>query len=197
MFLLAPRPHLCCREEVAQSALNTIRGVANHDRLDEELYGDFETEAAKKVGADFIRPLNLTKSLPFKPSYRPRRADSPSRHTVSEKGSQGGAGHKARGKGRSAGASSFVYRAAALSLAASSFRCTSAHSPVSAPTLLAPVAFLPATQKGDVAAAHEVKKIEQAARAAGAGRNKRLFYKITVKVLISVFSSPPCSRRPL
>jgi len=35
-------------EEISQANLNTVRGVENHDRLDEELYGDFETEAQRK-----------------------------------------------------------------------------------------------------------------------------------------------------
>ncbi|KAK9811024.1 hypothetical protein WJX73_007287 [Symbiochloris irregularis] len=35
-------------EEVSQKRLNSIRGVSNHARLDEELYNDFETEAVKK-----------------------------------------------------------------------------------------------------------------------------------------------------
>lgn len=36
-------------EEISQSRLNAIRGVANVARLDEELYHDFETEDQKKV----------------------------------------------------------------------------------------------------------------------------------------------------
>jgi hypothetical protein len=38
-----------CREEVSQMRLNSIRGISNHDRLDEELYQDHETEEAKKA----------------------------------------------------------------------------------------------------------------------------------------------------
>ncbi len=38
-----------CREEVSQKRLNSIRGISNHDRLDEELYQDHETEEAKKA----------------------------------------------------------------------------------------------------------------------------------------------------
>ncbi len=37
------------REEMSQRRLNDIRGVENHERLDEELYQDFETEADRKV----------------------------------------------------------------------------------------------------------------------------------------------------
>ncbi|KAG2444490.1 hypothetical protein HXX76_001240 [Chlamydomonas incerta] len=35
-------------EEVSKARLNRIRGVEQHDRLDEQLYQDFETEEAKK-----------------------------------------------------------------------------------------------------------------------------------------------------
>lgn len=45
--------HACAgrSEEVSKARLNTIRGVEAADRIDEELYHDFETDAAKKVGA--------------------------------------------------------------------------------------------------------------------------------------------------
>ncbi len=39
-----------CSEEVTQRQLNKIRDVVNHERLDEELYHDHETEEARKVG---------------------------------------------------------------------------------------------------------------------------------------------------
>lgn len=35
-------------EEISQQRLNRMRGVANHDRIDEELYQDYETEGAKQ-----------------------------------------------------------------------------------------------------------------------------------------------------
>ncbi|PSC70486.1 DNA topoisomerase 6 subunit B isoform B [Micractinium conductrix] len=35
-------------EEISQSRLNRLRGVTNHDRIDEELYQDFETAGAKQ-----------------------------------------------------------------------------------------------------------------------------------------------------
>ncbi|KAK9840997.1 hypothetical protein WJX81_004968 [Elliptochloris bilobata] len=35
-------------EEISQKRLNSIRGISNHDRLDEELYQDHETDEAKK-----------------------------------------------------------------------------------------------------------------------------------------------------
>eukprot|EP00884_Botryococcus_braunii_P009390 jgi/Botrbrau1/18452/Bobra.0072s0035.1 len=35
-------------EEISQRRLNQIRGVANHERLDEELYHDYETQADRK-----------------------------------------------------------------------------------------------------------------------------------------------------
>ena len=38
-----------CSEEISQKRLNTIRGIDNHERLDEELYQDFETDDARKV----------------------------------------------------------------------------------------------------------------------------------------------------
>ena len=46
-----------CREEVSQKRLNSIRGISNHDRLDEELYQDHETEEAKKArsAAHFVK----------------------------------------------------------------------------------------------------------------------------------------------
>lgn len=34
-------------EEISQARLNTMRGVKNHDRIDEELYQDYESEEAK------------------------------------------------------------------------------------------------------------------------------------------------------
>ena len=34
---------------MSQKALNKIRGIDNHERLDEELYHDFEDDDAKKV----------------------------------------------------------------------------------------------------------------------------------------------------
>lgn len=37
------------REEVSKAALNKIRGVENHERIDEALYGDYESEEAKKA----------------------------------------------------------------------------------------------------------------------------------------------------
>ncbi len=38
-----------CREEISQKRMNSIRGIDNHERLDEELYHDFETDDARKV----------------------------------------------------------------------------------------------------------------------------------------------------
>ncbi|EFN52240.1 hypothetical protein CHLNCDRAFT_26891 [Chlorella variabilis] len=35
-------------EEISQHRLNKMRGVTNHDRIDEELYQDYETEGAKQ-----------------------------------------------------------------------------------------------------------------------------------------------------
>lgn len=40
---------------MSKARLNTIRGVEAADRIDEELYHDFETDAAKKVGAVHAR----------------------------------------------------------------------------------------------------------------------------------------------
>ena len=36
-------------EEISQKALNTVRGVEHHERIDEELYQDFETQEERKV----------------------------------------------------------------------------------------------------------------------------------------------------
>lgn len=36
-------------EEISQTRLNKMRGVTSHDRIDEELYQDYETEEAKQV----------------------------------------------------------------------------------------------------------------------------------------------------
>jgi hypothetical protein len=38
-----------CREEISKAKLNQIRGLDQHDRIDEALYHDYETEEAKKV----------------------------------------------------------------------------------------------------------------------------------------------------
>ncbi|DBB08030.1 TPA: DNA topoisomerase 6 subunit B [Trebouxia sp. C0006] len=35
-------------EEISQKRMNSIRGIDNHERLDEELYHDFETDDARK-----------------------------------------------------------------------------------------------------------------------------------------------------
>jgi len=42
---------LCCvlSEEVSKARLNRLRGLDNHERIDEELYADFETSDAKNV----------------------------------------------------------------------------------------------------------------------------------------------------
>ena len=42
-------PVCISREEISQKRLNNIRGIDNHERLDEELYHDFETDDARKV----------------------------------------------------------------------------------------------------------------------------------------------------
>lgn len=36
-----------CSEEISQARLNTLRGVANHSRIDAKLYQDYETDGAK------------------------------------------------------------------------------------------------------------------------------------------------------
>ena len=38
-------------EEISHKRLNKVRGIVNHERVDEELYQDFETGDAKKAGA--------------------------------------------------------------------------------------------------------------------------------------------------
>ena len=73
-----------CSEEVSQKRLNSIRGVSNHERLDEELYQDFETEAAKKAGfeADVVALLAACYShlrsvvQRLLPHYQPAQHDS-------------------------------------------------------------------------------------------------------------------------
>jgi DNA topoisomerase VI subunit B len=40
-----------CSQEISRSTLNRIQGLEDQDRLDEELYHDFESEEAKKVPA--------------------------------------------------------------------------------------------------------------------------------------------------
>ncbi len=44
-------------EEISQARLNKMRGVTSHDRIDEELYQDYETEDAKQAstGGGFYR----------------------------------------------------------------------------------------------------------------------------------------------
>ncbi len=42
-------PHVYRSEEVSKGRLNKIRGVEQHDRLDAELYQDFETDGQRKV----------------------------------------------------------------------------------------------------------------------------------------------------
>lgn len=37
-------------EEMSQHALNHMRGISNPDRIDEALYHDFESDAARVVG---------------------------------------------------------------------------------------------------------------------------------------------------
>ena len=39
-----------CSEEISHKRLNKVRGIVNHERVDEELYQDFETGDAKKAG---------------------------------------------------------------------------------------------------------------------------------------------------
>jgi hypothetical protein len=38
------------REEVSKARLNKIRGVEHHERVDEALYHDYETEEQRRVG---------------------------------------------------------------------------------------------------------------------------------------------------
>ena len=40
-------------EEVSKARLNRMRGVEHHDRIDEELYNDYESEEAKRVRRTF------------------------------------------------------------------------------------------------------------------------------------------------
>lgn len=40
---------VCCSEEVSRARLNTLRGLGDHARVDEQLYHDYESEDARKV----------------------------------------------------------------------------------------------------------------------------------------------------
>jgi hypothetical protein len=41
---------LCaCSEEVSRARLNSLRGLGDHERVDEQLYHDYESEDARKV----------------------------------------------------------------------------------------------------------------------------------------------------
>jgi hypothetical protein len=42
------------REEISQKRMNSIRGIANLERVDESLYQDFETEDIRKVCMSFL-----------------------------------------------------------------------------------------------------------------------------------------------
>jgi hypothetical protein len=46
-------PPCCCwishSEEVSRARLNTLRGLGDHERVDEQLYHDYESEDARKV----------------------------------------------------------------------------------------------------------------------------------------------------
>lgn len=39
----------CDREEINKSKFNTMIGLADHERVDEELYDDFESAKAREV----------------------------------------------------------------------------------------------------------------------------------------------------
>lgn len=44
-----PFKPVCCSEEVSRARLNTLRGLGDHARVDEQLYHDYESEDARKV----------------------------------------------------------------------------------------------------------------------------------------------------
>jgi hypothetical protein len=60
---------LAVREEISKSRLDRIRGVERHDRLDAELYNDFESAQQKKVCAlqSDERDSNLMTVVVFSP----------------------------------------------------------------------------------------------------------------------------------
>jgi hypothetical protein len=51
---------LTCSEEVSRTRLNTMRGLGDHARVDEQLYHDYESEDARKVG--ILEPGNQVQS---------------------------------------------------------------------------------------------------------------------------------------
>lgn len=57
----------CYSEEVTQKQLNKIRQVVNHERLDEELYQDHETEEAKKVAGQELLQRHFYSGLSAQP----------------------------------------------------------------------------------------------------------------------------------
>ena len=51
-----------CSEEISQHALNKIRGIDNHKRLDEELYQDYEDNDAQKVLISVMACIHIATS---------------------------------------------------------------------------------------------------------------------------------------
>jgi hypothetical protein len=50
------------REEISKARLNRLRGLDNHERIDEELYHDYESEEAKKVNRQRIGQFQQAES---------------------------------------------------------------------------------------------------------------------------------------
>jgi hypothetical protein len=69
-----PAPPPAPSEEVSKARLNAMRGVEHHDRIDAELYHDFESEEARKVGAP--RPGRRRPRTPDPGEGKSRRAAS-------------------------------------------------------------------------------------------------------------------------
>lgn len=57
-FLLIP-----LSEEIGKSAYNSMIGLADRERVDEELYDDFETAKAREVCTSSLRVPNLFSSV--------------------------------------------------------------------------------------------------------------------------------------
>ena len=175
---------LVCREEISQKRMNSIRGIDNHERLDEELYHDFETDDARKVQDTIVYlqmfvshlPIRLITPIPFLLLLcrnvlleRQRSLRSWKKLSVRQAPTLMCRHH------------SILFCCYITGFAAVLVSC------LSIPLMFACCLvreLLGVMQKGDTAALHETKKKEmEAKRAAAASKGAKVFYKVTVKVL--------------
>lgn len=57
-YIYCLNPYLCCREEIVKSKFNSMIGLVDRERVDEELYDDYETAKAREVSAPSnVHPL--------------------------------------------------------------------------------------------------------------------------------------------